>query len=102
MISFVLVGNKCDLGQSKIKVSSDEAEDFAKKNGMKYIEVSAKTGANVSQPFSEIADIIYKKVESKEINLDIPDLGVKRKEREKMDSIDLSRGMHVKEKHCSC
>jgi small GTP-binding protein len=42
----ILIGNKSDLPNREIK--KEEAEDFAKKNGMLYFETSAKTGENVN------------------------------------------------------
>lgn len=42
----LLVGTKLDLASER-QVSSDDAQKFAQKNSMQYIEVSARTGANV-------------------------------------------------------
>ena len=46
----LLVGNKTDL-KDNIKVSENEANDFASKNGMDFIMTSAKTGENVEVAF---------------------------------------------------
>lgn len=49
-ITIMLIGNKCDLEQRQ--VSNQEANDFAAKHGLVYLEASAKTAQNVDQvPF---------------------------------------------------
>ena len=47
-----LVGNKCDLPSREVKY--DEAAEYAKKNNLRYMEVSAKTGQNVSALFQQM------------------------------------------------
>ena len=42
----MLIGNKCDLG-NKRAVSREEGESFAAKNGLTFLETSAKTAENV-------------------------------------------------------
>ena len=42
------VGNKIDLEDQRV-VSTEEARDFFEKNGVKYFEVSAKTGQGVHE-----------------------------------------------------
>ena len=49
-----LVGNKTDLADKR-QVSEDEAASLARKEGLLYIETSAKTGANIKQLFQDIA-----------------------------------------------
>ncbi|TQD99645.1 hypothetical protein C1H46_014781 [Malus baccata] len=48
-----LAGNKADL-EEKRKVGSEEAEQYAKENGLVFLETSAKTAQNVSELFYEI------------------------------------------------
>lgn len=48
----ILVGNKTDLVQER-KVKREDAEEYAQANGMKYFEVSAKTGENVELVVNE-------------------------------------------------
>lgn len=50
----ILVGNKSDLLQD-IKVSIEELKQFAEKNGLEFIETSAKTSENVEEAFKYIA-----------------------------------------------
>jgi len=49
----LLVGNKSDL-QSKRMVDAKEAQSFAEKSGLKYMETSAKEGTNVEEVFTTL------------------------------------------------
>ena len=42
------VGNKCDLEEKRV-VSREEGEQFAKNNGLFFLETSAKTYENVDE-----------------------------------------------------
>ena len=57
----VLVGNKCDLEDTR-QVQADEAKKFAKKIGAQYYEVSAKTDQNhnIKDPFLSCASLCLK------------------------------------------
>ncbi|XP_057373450.1 ras-related protein Ral-a-like isoform X1 [Daphnia carinata] len=52
-ISFLLVGNKCDLGERR-KVSLEEAQNRAQQWGVPYIETSAKTREHVDKVFFDL------------------------------------------------
>ncbi|EDR30177.1 hypothetical protein, conserved [Entamoeba dispar SAW760] len=52
-----LVGNKTDLAANRI-VSSQEAEDLAKREGFEYIETSAKSNNNVDELFQQIGRLL--------------------------------------------
>lgn len=67
-ITIILIGNKCDLEQQR-QVSQQEASDFATKNGLVYLEASAKTAHNVDQAFLNSAKTIYDKVEKGHFDL---------------------------------
>ena len=57
-------------------MSQEEAQAYAKKLGLVYIEVSAKTAQNVNLAFEMITDKILEKIEKKEINPE-EELGIK-------------------------
>ena len=57
-VKIVLVGNNFDLANER-KVSIEEAEEFAKKNNMKFFEASPKEGTNVNELFYYLANEIY-------------------------------------------
>ncbi|CAF1370543.1 unnamed protein product [Adineta steineri] len=53
-IIILLVGNKSDLSNAR-KVSSDEAQAFARNNGILFMETSALDSSNVEQAFYTVA-----------------------------------------------
>ena len=57
-IHFVLIGTKIDLKGNR-KVTEEAGKEFAKENGMKFVEVSAKTGAGIKDLENILAKIIY-------------------------------------------
>ena len=50
------MGNKIDLQQREVSV--EEAQSFARKQAMMYIEASAKTRAGIQQAFEEVVQKI--------------------------------------------
>eukprot|EP00826_Nyctotherus_ovalis_P040341 TRINITY_DN3971_c0_g1_i11.p3 TRINITY_DN3971_c0_g1~~TRINITY_DN3971_c0_g1_i11.p3 ORF type:complete len:103 (+),score=25.95 TRINITY_DN3971_c0_g1_i11:464-772(+) len=71
----MLVGNKSDIEERE--VSTETAQNFAKLNGMEYIETSAKTGTNVKEAFDEMTKAIYLKVKNGIIDVTQESSGVK-------------------------
>ncbi|KAF5364704.1 hypothetical protein D9758_005568 [Tetrapyrgos nigripes] len=63
-LTCILVGNKvdlCDDNSSKRQVSVEEAEIFAKEEGLLFVESSAKSGQNVEKAFEDaVRDILEK------------------------------------------
>jgi small GTP-binding protein len=51
----VLIGNKCDIDR---QVSNDKAKKFAKKYGLKYLEISAKLDINVKKSIAVLLNEI--------------------------------------------
>jgi GTPase KRas protein len=58
-VPMILVGNKCDLEDSRV-VSSLEGHDLAKSFGCQFLEASAKSRINVEQSFFELVRDIRK------------------------------------------
>lgn len=56
-VIIVLVGNKTDLNDKR-EVTTQQGEDEAKKNGLMFIETSAKAGHNVKALFRRIAQAL--------------------------------------------
>ena len=59
---YILVGNKTD-PKDKREVTTEEGEKFAKDNGVKFFETSAKDGTNVNEAFELLATEIASDVE---------------------------------------
>lgn len=89
-IVVVLVGNKADLtqtgdgdsgenkGENKREVTRDEAEEWARKNGvLEYVETSAKSGENVENAFMRVAERIYQNIQAGKYDLNDRRSGVK-------------------------
>ncbi|BFU19656.1 Rab GTPase putative [Entamoeba histolytica] len=55
-----LVGNKTDLAANRI-VSSQEAQDLAKREGFEFIETSTKSNNNVDILFQQIGRLLFQK-----------------------------------------
>jgi len=60
-MTLVLVGNKTDL-PSQRQVSFVEGEQFAQKNGMLFLEVSAKTDSRIADIFTKSAKSVNEKI----------------------------------------
>jgi GTPase SAR1 family protein len=58
-VEVFLVGNKCDQAENR-KVRKLDAENWARKNHIQYLEVSAKTGENVSDTFVWLSECALK------------------------------------------
>ena len=56
-----VAANKADITNSNDESLSCEIENWAKENGLFYIETSAKTGKNVRELFQKVARAIYEK-----------------------------------------
>ncbi|MCO5587638.1 hypothetical protein L7F22_041588 [Adiantum nelumboides] len=61
-MTIMLIGNKCDLAHRRA-VTFEEGQQFAKENGLIFMETSAKTAQNVEEVFISTASKIYKKIE---------------------------------------
>ena len=73
----MLVGNKIDLVTSnpeKREVSTEQGENFAKQEGLLFIETSAVASVKVKEAFESLLEEIYKNSRSKN-NKKAPDHG---------------------------
>ncbi|CAD8050614.1 unnamed protein product [Paramecium sonneborni] len=84
-IEMVIVGNKIDLDERR-EVKTEEAKNYAQKQGFTYFETSAKTGENVDNVFETMANQVLKKIDSGEIDptqevygIKIGSIGIKKK-----------------------
>lgn len=62
-MAIMLIGNKSDLDHRRA-VSTKEGEQFAKENGLIFLETSAKTAANVEEAFIQTAAKIYSNIQN--------------------------------------
>jgi small GTP-binding protein len=67
----VLVGNKADLADAR-EIVEAEAQAFAQRYNLAYLETSAKTGANVAETVVRLATEILRKVKDGQIVLTKP------------------------------
>jgi len=63
---FVLIGTKIDLNDNR-KVTEETGKNFAEKNGMKFVEVSAQTGDGIEDLKDILAKIIYEEFKKKNV-----------------------------------
>ena len=69
-VVIILVGNKSDLSSLRA-VHCDDAQAFAQKNSLEFIETSALSGENVSIAFESLAKKIYFLMKEKSKHSDI-------------------------------
>jgi small GTP-binding protein len=62
--NLIIFGNKVDMEDRK--VTAEEAENYAKKQNLKYFETSAKLSLGIKDGFKYLVNDTYKKVEGKE------------------------------------
>lgn len=65
-IRIVIVGNKIDLDDHQ--VSRDEANDYARSQGLQYFEVSAKQNLGIDELFQDLAKKLPKESTNKKQN----------------------------------
>lgn len=73
---FVLIGNKCDLRESR-EVPLVDGEIFAKENQMIFFETSAKENVNVFKAFESVVECIVADIKKGKIDPYNESLGVK-------------------------
>ena len=58
-IQKILIGNKCDLADSR-EVQKEEVEDFYNEKKIDFFETSAKENINLDEAFNRMVELIYK------------------------------------------
>lgn len=64
-VSRILVGNKCDMDESR-QVSTDEGKELADQYNIRFMETSAKESANVEEAFT----LMTKEIKSRVVHTD--------------------------------
>ena len=75
-VLIALIGNKIDLDDKRV-ISFDEGKELALKNGIIFMETSAKTGEGVNEVFNYTAQEIEKKMKENYYNLKSETCGIK-------------------------
>ena len=75
-IQIILIGNKKDL-EDKRQVQTEEGQALADKNGLLFLETSAKTAVNVSEAFINSAQKILEMIQKTGIDPTLPGKNVK-------------------------
>ena len=99
-VLMVLIGNKCDLEQSR-EVSTEEGQELSDKNGISFYETSAREGTNIKEIFQKTGEEIYQNIKKGNYNLDDIECGIMSISNE-MDfsSVKLNKGKGIKKKKC--
>jgi len=72
----MLIGNKVDL-EHKRCVTKEEGQQFAKDNGLIFLETSAKTAQNVEEAFVQTAEKIHQNIQDGVYELSNESTGIK-------------------------
>lgn len=75
-------------------MSYDEGLNCAKRNGMNFMECSAKTGQHIETIFVKISEIILGKIDNGEIDPKNESIGIK------LGNLEVEKGTKKNEKNC--
>ncbi|KAK4409960.1 Ras-related protein RABB1b [Sesamum angolense] len=75
-MTIILMGNKSDLAHRRA-VSKEEGEQFAKENGLLFLEASARTAQNVEEAFTRTAAKILQKIQEGVFDVSNESSGIK-------------------------
>lgn len=73
-ITITLVGNKADLEHRRV-VATEEGQEFARENGLVFVEASAKSAEKVEEAFLRTAELVYQRQFSSDSDESKLDLG---------------------------
>ncbi len=99
-VTAFLIGNKSDLENkyapfyNRRAVSYDEGFNSAKKNGMLFMECSAKSGQNIDAIFMQISETIVGKIDRGEIDPKNESIGIK------LGTLETEKQTQRKDKKC--
>ncbi len=85
----ILIGNKCDLTDDR-EIREEEGKAFALRNGMEFMETSAKMNTNVSEAFETLGKLMI------EFN------NTNKTQRNEGKNLKASSGMDLKTKKSCC
>ncbi len=97
----VLVGNKSDL-ESYRAVPAEEGEEFAKRNGMLFMETSAKKATKIGDIFVESARMVFEKINAQVIDPKNDMYGIKPGNMYNVEESGLMRMAMNKDKKKGC
>ena len=97
-VLIVLIGNKIDLDDRRL-ITFDEGNEFAIKNGLIFMETSAKTGEGVEEIFLKSAKEIAKRMKENYYDLNSETCGIKVGNSNKND-INLKSEKNKEKKKC--
>ncbi|MCL7036476.1 hypothetical protein MKW94_001951 [Papaver nudicaule] len=75
-MAIALIGNKCDLAHRRA-VTKEEGEQFAKENGLIFMEASARTSQNVNEAFTSTAKRILQNIQDGVFDVSNESSGIK-------------------------
>ena len=88
----ILIGNKCDLNDDR-EITTEEGKAFALRNGMEFMETSAKMNTNVTEAFETLGKLMI------EFNSKSNTATQKKNENKNLKA---SSGMNLKTKKSCC
>ena len=86
----ILVGNKCDMDESKRRVQTSEGEALAEEFGIPFFETSAMANINVDTAFTHIAKCVKDRLSTSE----------DRKKSMTQSTLNLNSGASAEKKSC--
>lgn len=102
--SLILVGNKADLADQdtqkrKREIAKEEAEHYAQRLGICYVETSALSGQNIEALFELITNDIYDTLDLSDIDIYVPSAG---RDRIKVTNVDAPRNRNFIDRIGDC